>query len=236
MKLTFRQKVFLSKLLDAYRDMKEPVHYSVIANRLGLNNSTAYDMLRMLEQKGMVVSVYDTPKETAGPGRASIRFIPTAQAIELFSHLTGDIREQDKWDDIKTRVLTNLGKGAVKDYKDILDDLLARIPESSSSLVQCAEVITALLLQLRESKQDLIEQSSVDNLLKAPTSKLRMSVLVGLILGLSFADKRTQGFMERYQAYAEKYEASLQELSRDSLSKLHRFTRDVWYIIRTPTG
>jgi predicted transcriptional regulator len=47
MKLTFRQKAFLSKLIDVYREMQEPVHYSIIAKRLGLNNSTAYDMLRL---------------------------------------------------------------------------------------------------------------------------------------------------------------------------------------------
>ncbi|APV45082.1 helix-turn-helix domain-containing protein [Dehalogenimonas formicexedens] len=235
MKLTFRQKIFLSKLLDAYRDMKEPVHYSVIANRLGLNNSTAYDMLRLLEKKGMVTSEYDTPKETAGPGRSSIRFVPTAETIELFAHLAGDIREQDEWDDIKTRVLTNLSRGEANDYKDILNELLARMPEPRSSLVRCTEVMTALLLKLRESKQNLTEQSSVDNLLKAPASKLRMSILAGLILGLSYTDQETQRFLGIYQEYAEKYEASLQGLSRDSLFKLHRFTRDVWNILKTPT-
>lgn len=235
MRLTFRQKAFLSKVIDAYRDIKEPVHYSVIAKRLGLNNSTAYDMLRLLETKGMVASVYDTPKETAGPGRSSIRFLPTAQTIELFSYLAGDIREQDEWDDIKTRVITNLSRGEANDYKDILNELLARMPEPRSSLVRCAEVMTALLLSLRESKQNLTEQGSVDNLLKAPASKLRMSILVGLILGLSYADQGTQRFWGLYQEYAEKYEASLQELSRDGLFKLHRFTRDVWNILKTPT-
>ena len=54
MELTFRQKTFLSKLLDLYHEMREPVHYSLVAERLGLSSSTAYDMLRLLEQKGMV--------------------------------------------------------------------------------------------------------------------------------------------------------------------------------------
>jgi len=78
MELTFRQKAFLSKVLDAYREMQKPVHYSLIAKKLGLSNSAAYDMLRLLEQKGMVISEYDTPKETSGPGRSNVRFVPTA--------------------------------------------------------------------------------------------------------------------------------------------------------------
>jgi DNA-binding MarR family transcriptional regulator len=236
MELTYRQKVFLNKLLDVYREMQEPIHYSVIAKRLGLNNSTAYDMLRLLEQKGMIASKYDTPKENAGPGRSNIRFIPTAETIELFSHLAGDIREQDEWDDVKARILTNLSKGKADNYKDVLKELLDKIPEPRSSLVQCAEVITALLLNLREARQELDKQSSVDNLLKAPASKLRMSILAGLILGLSHADQEAQRLVGIYQEYAEKYEASLQELNSDSLAKLHRFTRDVWNILKTSTG
>jgi len=238
MELTYRQKAFLSKLLDVYREMREPVHYSVIAKRLGLNNSTAYDMLRLLEQKGVVTSEYDTPKENAGPGRSNIRFVPTAETIELFTHLVGDIREQDEWDDVKARILTSLSKGKAGDCQEILKELLAKIPEPRSSLVRCAEVITALLLNLREAKQELTEQSSVDNLLKAPASKLRMSILAGLILGLSHADQEAQwllGVYQEYEEYAEKYEASLQELSRDSLEKLHRFTCDVWNILKTST-
>ena len=233
-RLTFRQKAFLSKVLDVYREMQVPLHYSVIAERLGLSNSTAYDMLKLLEQKGMVTSEYNIPKDNSGPGRSNIRFIPTAETIELFSHLAGDIREQDEWDDVKARILTNLSQGKADDYQDILNELLAKIPEPRSSLVRCAEVMTALLLNLREVKQELTEQSSVDNLLKAPASKLRMSILAGLILGLSHADQSAQRLLGIYQEYAEKYEASLQDLSRDSLLKLHRFTRDVWNILKTP--
>jgi hypothetical protein len=100
--------------------------------------------------------------------------------------------------------------------------------------VRCAEVITALLLNLRVAKQELAEQSSVDVLLKAPASKLRMSILSGLILGLSNADQKTQRLIGRYQEYAEKYQAALQELNHNSLEKLHRFTRDVWSILKKP--
>jgi DNA-binding MarR family transcriptional regulator len=233
MELTHRQKVFLNKLLDAYLERQEPVHYSVMAKRLGLNNSTAYDMLRLLEQKGMVSSEYVTPKHTSGPGRSNILFYPTREAIELFSHLAGDVWEQDEWEDVKARILMNLRKS--ERYHDTLNEMLAKIPEQRSSLVRCAEGITALLLNLREARQELItEGNSVDALLKAPASKLRMSILSGLILGLADADQRTQRWLGKYQEYAEKYQAALQELNQNSLKKLHRFTRDVWNILKTP--
>jgi hypothetical protein len=236
MKLTYRQKTFLSQLLDVYREMQEPIHYSIVAKRLGLDNSTSYDMFRLLEKKGMVRAEYGTPKENSGPGRSNILFLPTTEAIELFSHLAGNISEQHNWDDVKAHILADLGSGKADDCEDILSELLSRIPQHQSPLVQCAQTITALLLNLREVKQELAEQSSVDNLLRAPVSKLRMSILAGLILGLSHADKETQRLLCIYQEYAEKYEASLQELNRDSLLKLHRFTCDIWNILKTPAG
>jgi DNA-binding MarR family transcriptional regulator len=232
--LTFRQKVVLNKLLDDYRENREPVHYSVIAKRLGLNNSTAYDMLRLLEKKGMVSSEYGTPKEVAGPGRSSIRFVPTAEAIEIISHLANGINEQDEWDDVKARIFTNLKQGKADDYQEVLNELFARMPEPSSPLVRCAEIITAMLLNLRGARQELSRQSSIDNIMKAPASKLRMSILAGLILGLSHANRRMQRLLRVYEDYAEKYEASLKELNRDNLLKLHQFTREVWDILKTP--
>jgi len=235
MKLTYRQKVFLSKVLDIYHELQEPVHYSVIAEHLGLNNSTAYDMLRLLEKKGMVNSEYATPKQTSGPGRASILFYPAAEALEIFTHLAGDIREQDDWEDVKSRILLNISRSEVDDYPDVLKNLLTTgMPEAKSSLVRCAEIITVLLLNLRELKQEMMEQKTVDSLLQAPTSKLRMSILAGLILGLSYADEEAQLLLDIYQEYVEKYQVLLQDLGGDSLTELHLFTRDVWDILKAP--
>jgi len=234
MKLTYRQKAFLSKLLDIYRWTQGPIHYSTVAEQLGLDNSSAYDMLRLLEQKGMVTSVY-TPKEVSGPGRSSILFAPTAETIEMFSHLAGEVREQDNWEDVKARILDSLTRGKADNYTHVFNELFSKIPQSRSSLVCCAEVITALLIDLRKARQELVEQIAVDNLLEAPASKLRMSILAGLILGLSHASKETRRIINARQEYAEKYQASLQDLSRDGLVKLHQFTRDVWNILKTTT-
>jgi energy-coupling factor transport system substrate-specific component len=155
--LTLRQKSFLKKFLDVYREKQEPVHYSVVAQKLGLNNSTAYDMLRLLEQKGMVSSLYDTPKATAGPGRSSILFSPTLEAMGLAPHPAGDSRGHEKWEEFKTRLLNSLNQGTAEEYQDILDELLAQVAELRASLEQYAESMTALLLNLREARQELSE-------------------------------------------------------------------------------
>jgi DNA-binding MarR family transcriptional regulator len=232
--LTFRQKVFLNKLLDLYHEIREPVHYSVLAERLGLSSSTAYDMLRLLEQKGMVGTEYATPKVTSGPGRSSILFFPTAEAIELFSRLAGENQEQEEeWEDVKARILLSLHqRKASDDYQGLLRELLVRIPEARSPLVRCAEVITALLLSLRETKHTFGRRSPVSMLLGAPVGSLGMSTLAGLALGLCLADKKAQHLLGNFQKNTKRYEASLQELSPESLKALHRFTRDVWNMLK----
>ena len=235
MKLTFRQKAFLIKVLDFYRETREPIHYSVIAERLGLSNSTAYDMLRLLEQKGMVGSEYTAPKATSGPGRSSILFFPTAEAIDLFSRLAGESQEQEEWEDVKAHIIVSLRQGKASDYQGLLRELFVRIPEARSPLVRCAEVITALLLSLRQARHKFGERSPVSILLAAPASKLGMSILAGLVLGLSLADQKVQWLLGDFHNYTEKYEASLQELSPGSLIALHRFAQDVSRILETAT-
>ena len=63
LKLTRRQEDFINNLLDLYREMEGPIHYSVLAERLGVSPFTAYDMLRLLEEKGLVSSEYYLPSD-----------------------------------------------------------------------------------------------------------------------------------------------------------------------------
>ena len=158
--LTLRQKAFLAKFLDVYEEKQEPIHYSIVAQRLGLNNSTAYDMLRLLQKKGMVSSHYATPKATAGPGRSSILFFPTVRATD--SRLIAEGRGHERWEDFKARLLTKLSQENAEDYQDALNELLAKVAELRSSLEQYAEFMTTLLLNLREAKRELPEKSSLN--------------------------------------------------------------------------
>lgn len=233
LKLTFRQKAFLSKVIDVYREMKEPIHYTAIAKKLGLSKSTTYDMLRILEQKGMMGAQYVTPKEIAGPGRSSILFYPTSQAKELFSQLAGVTNSKDEWEDVKAHILTSLQQGKADNYKELMQELLDKTPEAHSPLVQCAEIVTALLLSLREARYELTEQSSISAIVKAPVSKLRMSIFAGLILGLSFSNQAVERMLGNYRGYADRYETSLRKLNKVGLIKLHNFTREVWAILTT---
>jgi len=231
MELTFRQRSFLSKFLDLCRETREAFHYSVVAERLGLSKSTAYDMLRLLERKGMVTCEYVTPKKIPGPGRSSILFFPTPRARETFFHMAGGAAEEREWEEAKTVILSSLRKGKASDYHGLLRELAARIPETRSPLAYCAEVITALLLGLREARFRFSEHNPVNRLLETPVSKLGMSILGGLMLGLALANQVSQRFLGNIQEHVRRYEKSLNELSPESLSVLRRFTQEVVAIL-----
>jgi hypothetical protein len=232
-KITSRQKAFLGKVMDVYADIKEPVHYSAIAGKLGLSNSTAYDMFKVLEQKGMVGSHYATPKEIAGPGRSTVQFYPTAKANELFQRFAREVNITDEWETAKARILARIQQGKKGNYRDLIQELLNKTREAQSPLSQCAGIVTALLLSLRVAKEGLTDQSSVGAIVKEPVSKLRMSILAGLIMGLSLSNQAVTRMLGNYREYTDKYEASLHKLNKEGLVKLHNFTRDVWTILKT---
>ena len=59
MSLTSRQRASLAESLEVYhRHRREPIHYTALAVALGMANSTAYEMLKLLERKGYVSSEY----------------------------------------------------------------------------------------------------------------------------------------------------------------------------------
>ena len=91
MQLTNRQRAFLETLFDVYHDHgRQPVHYTALARALGVANSTAYEMLKLLEKKGYVSSEYHLAADHAGPGRSMVLFRPTLKGLRTFRHLVGE--------------------------------------------------------------------------------------------------------------------------------------------------
>ena len=80
MKLTRRQEEFIKKMIEMGQELDGPFHYTLVADQLGVSPFTAYDMLRLLEEKGFVTSEYKLATDKSGPGRATRLFYPTEKA------------------------------------------------------------------------------------------------------------------------------------------------------------
>ena len=185
MNLTRRQEDFINKLLDLYREMEVPIHYSVLAERLGVSPFTAYDMLRLLEEKGLVSSEYYLASDKSGPGRTERVFLPTSQAQAFSRKLETDVGGED-WEIIKRRILDKIRQGEIRN-RELAEEMLARIPpDGEGELRYCIEVMTVISLRLRSSSGRRVLMLYLSEILpeKKPASRTNLCLLGGFALGL----------------------------------------------------
>ncbi len=232
MELTARQKAFLGRLLDLSGEARGPLHYSRVAETLGVSAATAYDMLRVLERKGMVRSEYVVPDRPPGPGRASVLFAPTPLADELFARPGADAALDEEWEAVRARVLTALRSGEAAIRNDLLRDIVALVPNTRSPLAYAGEVITVLLLNLHEAKHKFGPRSPLGMLLENTAGKLGMSMLAGLAFGLSATHRARERLWVDLPKHIRRYEAAVQELSAERAQALREFVGEVVSALR----
>ena len=185
MRLTQRQEDFIGNLIELYREVQGAIHYSSVADKLGVSDITAYDMLRLLEEKGLVSSQYELADEKSGPGRSKIVFLPTPRAHHLMEDLAGADRDAS-WEAIKERVLKRIREGD-SEGEELTREVLARIPpEGLGSLRNCVEIMTIVALRLRRTVGRKLLLKYLQRILPNPDSANRanLSLLGGFAMGL----------------------------------------------------
>ncbi len=230
MKLTGRQREFLSRFLDIYRGDKQPIHYTQLAEKVGVSKLTAYDMLRLLEERGLVASEYVLPR-AGGPGRSSIVFYPTEKAAKAMAQQTGEDWDKKEWERVRERILQSLDerKGA---YQNLLDEILLRIPKRKSPMLYVTEMIIAILLQLHQLREDMKVNGIFPDLhLVGLPDELGLNALPGLTLGLTLVEKANRRVTTLLLSYTQKYQDNLARLSTDNKKKLSDFAQEVMKIV-----
>lgn len=197
MKLTRRQETFIRNLMDLSRELQGPIHYSMLAERTGVSRITAYDMLRLLEEKGFARSEYQLAEGKSGPGRSEIVFWPTERVYQRMAHRKQEIEAGD-WEEMKDRILDQMKEqmqsGEICDDGDyqLATELLARIPpEGNGSEHYCVEVMTiiALRLQNETGRQLFLDYLSTIVPDSGFVSTSDLTMLSGFALGLLVAEQ-----------------------------------------------
>lgn len=235
MKLTRRQQMFLGKFLDLYRRAEGPLHYTTVAEYLGISPITTYDMLRLLEDRGLVTSDYIPPSQREGTGRSIVVFLPTPTAQALFDELSGGAWDREEWEEVKTRTLQSLREGKGTDYHDLLEDLLARIPDRRSPMLYVTEMITAVILSLYQlgapplQKKEEAADSSLSEKLRALglPGELGPNALVGLAVGLSYVERANRRITSFLLSQLGRYQETLNRLSSENRRRLADFVSEV---------
>jgi len=231
-KLTRRQRQFLNKVLDLYDQGREPLHYTALAEHLGVNKISAYEMLRLLEEHGLVETEYQLPDGLRGPGRASVVFRPTPLAAQVLGRRAGDHVNQQEWEAVKEDILVRLEAGKGKDHGALLDELLARTPGRHSLVIYAAEMITAVILGL-ESLRNTAEAHGLRDRLKeiGKIGELGLNVFAGLGLGLSVAERLNRRLASFLLAQSGRFQSTLSQLSDENRRRLTEFTQEVMHIV-----
>ena len=231
-KLTRRQQQFLSQFLDFYHEVEQPIHYPELAERLGIGKITAYEMLRLLEERGLVEAEYHLPPGSRGPGRSSVLFIPTLKASQILLELSGGTSEDEDWDEVKERILQQLREGQAAGYEKLLSDLLARISDQSSPLIYSTEMVTAVLLAV-DSMRGAAETSEVTKRLQriGLPGEIGLSALGGVSATLYMVERANRRASTFLLGQSGKFQTMLSRLSEDNRRYLSAFAREVAKIV-----
>jgi len=231
--LTSRQREFLEQLVLLWRQEGRPIHYSELAKRLEVSRFSAYDMLRVLEVRGLVHAHYSVERAGQTAGRSSVFYSPTdagiAQAMGRASSARGE-----EWRATRDRLLTLLRTNrSVSDLASI-DRLVEQIPQSLSPLIYCGEVIIALLLNLNAARQRASGFNPIQALssLVIPADETTLGTLAGLSLGAGLGHGGDTGRLHVLFDYTRRYQEALAGLGEDGKRALSEFLRDAIDVIR----
>ena len=226
MKLTRRQEEFVQKMFELKQEFDGPVHYSLLAERLGVSPFTAYDMLCLLEEKGYVTSEYQLPTDKNGPGRAERVFYPGGMVQAHERRIVGEIGDLhlDR-DALKEYVLEKLRQGAMPDGdKDLVEQMMMRLlPPGQGDVRYCVEVMTIAGLRLQHSPGQQVLMEHLPHILPGGGSacQANLCLLGGFVFGI-LAQQIAPGqeWLGKLREHLQGYLDAVMEMGSQDCSKL----------------
>lgn len=204
------------------------MHYSDVGDHLGVGKVTAYEMLRLLEDHGLVEAEYQRPETHRGPGRSPVVFTPTPQGLRLSQASSPSDRALQEWETTKARILKALRDYRSQGYEPLFEEIVERLHDQRSRGAYLAEMVTAILLGLKTVKED-IEQRGMSGVLGSIglPDEGGLRALAGLGAGLSFFGQLNERITAKLLSHLDKYQQSLSDVGAEGRRRLAEFTQEV---------
>jgi hypothetical protein len=193
---TKRQLQYVRAVVSLYEELGRPVHYTEVAEKLGVSKWTAHDLLTLLSREGLLEQEYQIRREEPSAGRSSVLFYPTRSAyaeLEIGRH---PARVEESGEDLRTLVLSRLDEASKKGVDSVLRETFEELPGLQSPLAFCANLVLILVLCIWIAAHGNHGRLDVD-LLPARTSEEALLILLaGLTLGIVFKGRSEAMKME----------------------------------------
>lgn len=228
--LTKRRQEFLKAAVELYSAKGQPVHYTEVAEVVGVSSWTAYDILTLLAEKGYLEVVHQVDREEETPGRSKVKFRPTPLA---FSTLSGYSRKE--WESIQKELLQCLHEADRKGAKTIIKETLGELSKVSNPLIFCAKLLLALILAIwtiRKAAHALVVVREVVTTFNATETALIL--LAGLLLGYLWkSGKKELG--KAFNGHIARYVDEVRKLKEEDREKLLKFVREAALLNPSPS-
>ncbi len=202
------------------------MHYADVARALEVRPVTAYEMLRLLEDKGLVRS--ETVRPQGHRGRSVVVFSPTEQAMALLAELTSGALNEREWEQAKAGILQALEEGEGADYQNLLNELLLHIPECKSPLLFATDMVTAIILVFYELRDTAAARRIFPNLRWfGPPGWAVLYSLAGFSLALSLVEKANRRAASLLLSYSQQFRQHLDSLTGGEKARLSDFVYEV---------
>jgi len=240
MKITKRQKEFLQSLIDLYQLKDTPIHYSEVAQKMGVSKWTAYDMLQLLHKEGFLEVEYLIPEsynyKWGKLGRSTITFFPTKKGYNV-SNLP-----QRKLS-TKATDLNKLKKEIIQKFGEIkgkfnLKDLFKEALQTKSPLIFCACVLLILILLIKKITEGIAEIQLLSQVIPTNATnayiELALTVFVGICFGIltkyiNNIPKYVTGpsnNLDEYIDYIQTYNQYVSRMNKDEQKSLLDFLKE----------
>jgi len=240
MKITTRQKEFLKILIDLYKQKASPIHYSEVAQKLGVSKWTAYDMLKLLRKEGFLEVEYLIPESDnykwGKLGRSTITFFPTKKGYSV-----SNLPERK----LSTKVaeLNKLKNDIIQKFEEIkgkfnLKELFKEALQTKSPLIFCACVLLILILLIKKITEGIAEIKLLSQVIPADATntyiELALTVFVGMCFGvltkyINNIPKYITGpnnSLDEYAGYIQTYNQYVSQMDKKEQKSLLDFLRE----------
>lgn len=217
--LTKRRQEFLDHIYRQFKKTNNPVHYSKVAEAIGVSKWTAYDVLKELENQGLVKRTYSTNENEAG--RSIVVFSPTEIAESFFQKERRELTNTEEWEAILPEVFKLVENPQNLPLREAIHHIISLMKNVEVKLEFCAYFLSILLLYLNTLGKN-VKELTVNLINASKEAKVQLTVFTGAVVGMiiqSVGEELSPDMVKLVQQFLD----NVNELNAGELSLLINF-------------